>query len=152
MAEYDNPQKSFTFGVIAPGLNPYAVQQCDLADTDFDEVTHGQDNHDIKTAGKIKFGDVTINKLRPMVETDNWIWAWVQLIQNAQLGGGALPSIYKRNIRIVQYSADGVTITDAWDLQGAWPKKINGFKLDKTKSENVMEEITFAIDTQTKVL
>ncbi len=152
MAKYDNPQKGFTFGVISPGLNPYSVQEVDLPDIDFDENQHGEANHMIKTAGMIKFGDGSLNRLKPAVGGDNWIWIWVTSIQNAAVGGGSLPSIYKRNIRVVQYGPDGISIVEAWDWIGAWPKKINGLKLNKTKSENTMEEITFAMDMAIKVI
>lgn len=152
MAKYDNPQKGFTFGVIAPGLNPYSVQEVDLPDVDFDELQHGESNHMIKTAGMIKYGDGTLNKLLPAVGSDNWIWAWVTSIQDGVSGGGQIPSAYKRNIRVVQYAPDGINIVAAWDWIGAWPKKINGLKLSKTKSENVMQEITFAMDMAVKVI
>lgn len=147
MAEIDDPKKVFNFGVIAPGLNPYAVQECDLPDFDLDVVEHGQSNHMIGTAGLIKFGDVTLNKLRPISKADNWIWDWIQSIQDVDSGGGDLPQNYKRNIDIVQYSYDNITITDRWELKGCFPKKINGIKLSRVKSENAMEDVTLHVDT-----
>lgn len=147
MAEVDDPKKVFNFGVIAPGLNPYSVQECDLPDFDLDIVEHGESNHMVGTAGMIKFGDMTLTKLRPVSGGDNWIWDWIQSIQNVITGGGSLPQQYKRNFNVVQYSYDNITITDNWGCNGAIPKKLNGLKLSKTKSENSLEEITFHLDT-----
>jgi phage tail-like protein len=152
MAEIDDPKKSFNFGIIAAGLNPYTVQECNLPDFDLDIVEHGQDNHMIKTAGMIKFGDVTVNKLRPVTLEDNWIWDWIQGIQDAIFGGGQLPQDYKRDFDIVQYSYDNITITDRWEISGSFPKKINGLKLGRMKSENSLEEILLSVDTCYKTL
>lgn len=151
MAEIDDPKKVFNFGVIAPGLNPYSVQECDLPDMDMDVVEHGESNHLIKTAGLIKFGDLTLNKLRPISKADNWVWTWIQGIQNIITGGGQLPIFYKRNLNVVQYSYDDITITDNWSIRGCFVKKINGLKLSRVKSENSMENITLSVDTCYKI-
>jgi phage tail-like protein len=139
-----DPLKSHQFQIIAPGLNPIAVQNVDIPDFEFDVVEHGEPGGLIKTRGLPKYGDVKIEKIRPMVG-DNWIWNWIRSMQN-----GALAAVYKRQLDINQLAPDGITITDTWRIYGAWPSKVNGMSLDSTKSENSMETITLTIDRAVK--
>ena len=151
MAQIENPKKSFQFGIIAAGLNPYSVQEADIPDFEIEQVEHGDLDHDIKTAGRIKFSNFKLTKLRPIGTGDNWIWTWITNIRNSFTGGGQLASQYKRTIDIVQYAYDNITITDDWKMIGTWPTKVNGISLSRTKSENTMEEIEFSVDQVRKV-
>lgn len=149
MAQIENPQKSYMFSILAAGLNPYAVQEANIPDFEFDSVEHGDVDYDAKTAGRRKYGNIKLVKLVPLGIGDNWIWNWIQLIRNRN-GGGAVPSIYKRNIDIVQYHYDLVTITDMWAVKKCWPVKVNGRELSRTKSENTMDDIELSVDTYEK--
>lgn len=151
MAQIANPKKAFNFGIIAAGLNSYAVQQANIPDVEIDQVEHGDTNYKVKTAGLVTYGNVTLTKLRPIGIGDNWVWPWIQSIQNVYTGSGQLPSIYKRDIDIVQYSYDNVTVTDRWELEGAWPQKVNNMNLDRATSENSMESIELSVDRMQKV-
>lgn len=151
MAQIANPKKAFNFGIIAAGLNPYAAQDVNIPDYEIDVVTHGDTNHDIKTAGKMNFGNVTITKLRPMGLGDNWVWSWIQTIQNVYTGGGLLASQYKRDIDIVQYGYDNLTVTDRWEIDGAWPVRVNNMNLSRVSSENSMETVELSVDRSQKV-
>lgn len=151
MAQIANPKKAFNFGIIAAGLNPYSAQEVNVPDYELDVVEHGDTNHKIKTAGMMNFGNVTITKLRPMGQADNWIWTWIQLIQNVYTGGGALASVYKRDLDIVQYGYDNLTVTDRWEIEGAWPVRINNMALSRTTSENSMETVELSVDRSRKV-
>lgn len=150
MAQVTDPKKSFQFNIFAAGLNPYAAQNVDIPDYDIDVVEHGDTDHDIKTAGRIKYGNVKIEKLRPIGTSDSWVWDWIQSIRNVTTGGGLLASQYKRNISIVQLSYDNITITDEWRCKGAWPSKVNGLSLSRTKSENSMETVELSVDQVVK--
>ena len=144
--EIENPGKSFQFAVLAAGLLNYAVQDVTGLETEFDQVEHGGARSDIKTAGKQKFPNIKLEKLRPIGVGDNWIWDWLEQVK---LG---LPQGYKRNIDIVQYANDGITITDLWEVTGVWPVKLNGIELSRTKSENSMESIELSVDEWVKVI
>lgn len=150
MAQISDPKKSFQFTIFAAGLNPYAAQTVDIPDFDIDIVEHGDTDHDVKTAGRIKYGNAKIEKLRPMGTGDNWVWQWINQIRNQVTGGGALPSQYKRSLSIAQLGYDNITVVDEWRLLGAWPCKINGLSLARAKSENSMETIELAVDQAIK--
>lgn len=151
MAQIANPKKAFNFGLIVAGLNPYAVQQVNIPDVEIDVVEHGDTNHNIKTAGKVSYGNITLTKLRPMGIADNWVWTWIQSIQNVDTGGGLLPSQYKRDLDIVQYGYDNRTVTDRWEIDGAWPVRVNNMNLDRATSENSMESVELSVDKSVKV-
>lgn len=146
MAQIANPKKAFNFNIFAAGLNPYAAQKVSIPDFEIEVVEHGDTNHDIKTAGKIKYGAITVEKLRPIGQGDNWIWHWIQSIQNVLSGGGLLPLQYKRTIDIVQYSTDNQTVTDLWECQGVWPSKVNGMELSRMSSDNILEVVELQVD------
>ena len=150
MAQIEDPKKGFQFGIIAAGLNPYAVQEANVPDIELEQVEHGDLAHDIKTAGRAKYGNIELSKLRPLGIGDNWIWRWILDIRNTLTGGGQLASRYKRNLDIVQYAYDNRTITDLWECEGAWPCKVNGIELSRTKSDNVMEKIELSVDRYSK--
>lgn len=147
MAQITDPKKSFQFNVLAAGLNPYAVQRCNLPDLELEVIEHGDIVSDVKTAGKVKIGIITMEKLMPLNGNVNWIWNWIQGIQNQLLSTGQISGIYKRNLNVVQYAPDMVTITDDWQCQGVWPSKINGLDLTRAgTAENVLEVIEFQVD------
>lgn len=152
MAKINNPKKQFNFGIIAPGLNPYAVQTANIPDYEIEQVEHGDTNYTVKTPGRISFGNITLEKLRPLDFADNWIWDWVEMTQNAYNGVGGVPALIKRNITIVQYATDGITVTDQWLVEGAWPTRINNMALSRVTSENSMETIELSVDRVRKVI
>lgn len=152
MAQVTDPKKAFQFNIFAAGLNPYAAQDVNIPDFDIEVVEHGDTDHDVKTAGRIKYGNVTVTKLRPIGIGDSWVWAWIERIRNSTTGGGQLARQYKQNISIVQLSYDNITITDEWKCEGAWPTRVNGLALSRTKSENSMETVELAIDRARKTI
>lgn len=151
MAQIRNPKKAFNFGIIAAGLNPYLAQDVNIPDYEIDSVEHGDTNYNVKTAGKMNFGNVTITKLRAMGVADNWVWQWIQTIQNVYTGVGLLASQYKRDIDIVQYGYDNITVTDRWEIEGAWPVRVNNMNLSRVNSENSMETVELSVDRSRKV-
>lgn len=151
MAKINNPKKQFNFNVIAPGLNPYAVQVANIPDHEIEQVEHGDVNYTVKTPGRISFGNVILEKLRPLDYTDNWIWDWIDQTQNAFTGGGGIPDNIKRNITIVQLASDNITVTDQWEIEGAWPTRLNDMNLSRVTSDNSLEKIELSVDRVRKV-
>lgn len=150
MSQINNPKKAFNFGIYAPGLNPYTVQTANIPDFEVETVEHGDTNYRVKTAGMMVFGNITLEKLRPLNLGDNWVWNWIRDVQNVETGGGQIAEIYKRNIDIVQYSYDNVTVTDRWNCWGVFPVRINNMSLSRTQSENSMETIELSVDRVVK--
>ena len=146
MAQIPNPRKQFNFTIQTPGLNPFLAQKVTIPDFEIDVVEHGDTNFDVKTGGRHKFGMVAIDKISTALGPDNWIWEWQQEIQDVFIGGGLLPSIYKRTIEIFQFSNDGISTINRWVCFGCWPHKINGVELNRLGSENTTESIELCTD------
>jgi hypothetical protein len=146
MPQIANPRKVFNFSIFAPGLNPFLAQKVTLPDVEFDETTHGDTNYDVKTAGRLKVGRIMVEKISPATESDNWVYGWMNSIQNAALGGGALPSIYKRTITVDEYSTDGITVLDSHTYEGVFPIKKNGVELNRQSSDNTLQSLEFSVD------
>lgn len=146
MAKIDNPRKEFQFNVVIPGLNPFLCQKAKLPDLDYDIVEHGDTGHLIKTAGLVKLGKFSIDKIVPSDLIDGFIWNWARPIRDFRTGGGLLPSMYKRFVMVEQFGNDGLTVVQRWQLVGAWPSKINGIEFSRTSSENTVEAIEFEVD------
>ena len=150
MAKIQNPRKQFNFGIQIFGMNEFLCQEVDLPDFEIDVIPHGDTNYDVKTGGRAKVGTLNVKKIMSATAPDNFLWAWLTQVQNIQVGGGALPSLYKRNITVKEYSNDGVTILNIWQYFGVWPSKLNGLKLSRVGSENTIEDIEFQVDEPLK--
>ena len=148
MAQIENPRKQFNFSIAVPGLNPFLAQKVNTPDSDIEQVSHGDTNHDIKTGGRIKIGNLMIEKISPATQGDTWFWDWMKAVQNTRLGGGALPSLYKRTLEVVEFSTDGVTVLNRHTYEGCWPTKLNGVELSRLGSDNTLQSVEFSVDTQ----
>jgi tail tube protein gp19 len=142
----NNPAKQFQFRLALLGLNPFLAQVVTLPDVEFEEVLHGQDVGDIKTAGKKRISSLMVEKLISSDFLDIEIWAWVESIGNETFGGGQLPIIYKKSCLVEQLSADGITSIKRYQCEGVWPRKINGIELSRTGTSNTIERIEFSVD------
>lgn len=148
MAQIENPRKEFNFSIqIAPApINPFLAQKVDIPEISVDQTEHGDTNHDIKTGGRVKFGNVTISKIMTTSGADNYMFDWLYSVQDAIIGGGLTPTVYKRTVTITELAEDGTSILNTWILMGCWPTKINGMKLDRQSSDNTMETIELSVD------
>lgn len=146
MAKVDNPRKRFQFGISIPGLNPFLAQEVKIPDVEFDMVEHGDTGFLVKTAGLKKIGMLTINKIMPSDSTDKFMWDWMKQIFDTSVGGGDLPSNYKKHTMVEQYAPDGQTVIQRWEFAGTWPQKINGVEFSRHASENTVEVIELCVD------
>lgn len=146
MAKVSNPRKIFQFQIFMAGLNPFLAQEVKIPDIEIDQVNHGDTNYDVKTAGRVSVGNMTINKLCPSTPFDRGALEDMREIQNTFLGGGTIPDVYKKVVTVAQYANDGVTILMSWVYEGVWPTKLNGVEFSRTKSENTIESIEFSVD------
>lgn len=147
-AKVRNPRKAFQFSILIPGLNPFLAQEVTSPDVEFEVAEHGDTNFDVKTAGKKKLSNATISKISPADSLDEFIWQWKNSIQNTRTGGGALPSVYKRNVIIQQLGVDGITVLKIWELEGCWPVKVNGINFNRRSSDNTVESFELSVDEE----
>lgn len=151
-AQIKNPRKKFLWSINFPKhpLNPYLCQNVTLPDIDIEEVTHGDINRDVKTAGRVTIGDMTVEKLVTTSGSDTWVIDWVNACQDHVNGGGLVPSQYWETVIVNELAEDGVSILNSWLLQEVWPKKVTGINLDRTASENTIENMVFSVGTLQK--
>lgn len=146
MAKVDNPRKQFQFNIIIPGLNPFLCQDVKTPDAEFDSVEHGDTGFLVKTAGLKKISKLTISKISSAVFIDDFFKQWHRQIFQSDLGGGDIPSNYKRTIMVEEYSNDGVTVINREVYRGCWPQKINGKDFNRKGSDNTVESVDFEVD------
>lgn len=152
MAKVNNPRKSFQFSISFPKhpINSYLAQKVTLPDIEVEEVTHGDANRDVKTAGRVSVGDLTIEKLLTTSGSDTWAHDWLMSCQDILLGGGNIPTSYWETMVVNELAEDGVSVLDTWVLTEVWPKKITGLELDRTSSDNTVEKVDFSVGTVDK--
>jgi hypothetical protein len=148
-AQVKNPRKKFNFSISFPKhpLNPYLCQKVQLPDLEIEQVSHGDINRDVKTAGRVSVGNMTIEKLSVTSGSDTWILDWLYACQDHINGGGLTPSQYWEEMVINELAEDGVSIINSWVLTEVWPCKISGIELDRTSSDNTIESIEFSVGT-----
>lgn len=151
MGKISAPRKVFNFKIAILGFNEYEAQSVELPDVEIEATEHGDTNYDIKTAGRVKIGDLKIEKLSPLPVPDNHFHAWLVQCQSTLLGGGALPLTYKQIMTITEMDTTGLIPINTWTLEGVWPKKITGMKFDRMSSDNVIEKIEFSVDRIYKI-
>ena len=153
MAKFTNPRKKFNWSIqiVPEAINPFMFQKVGLPDIEIDQDTHGDTNHDIKTAGRVKYSNLTAEKLLPSNTSDTYMWSWIDSCQSSLIGGGLVPDQYKKTIEVTEMAEDGVTQINRWIALGVWPSKINGLELSRTESGNTIESIEFSVDKLTKL-
>lgn len=151
MAVISNPRKVFAFSIQFAGLNEFLAQEVVVPDMEIEPVEHGEFNRLVKTGGLYKVGMLTIDKISPADQLDNWVWSWFRQVQDGLAGRGGLPSNYYRAGSVVQFAPDQITPVAQWDFLEAWPTKINGLEFSRVKSENTVERIELSIGVCHKV-
>ena len=153
MAKFANPRKRFNFSItINPDpINPFMFQKVVLPDAEIEKVLHGDTNHDIKTPGRVTYGDIVCEKLMPADSPDNYMWSWFDSCQSSMIGGGAVPDAIKKTITIVEYAENGATIINQWIALGVWPCRLPGSDRDRNSSDNSIENVEFCIDKLNKI-
>lgn len=153
MAQIENPRKKYNFSVqIAPlPINPFLVQKVTIPEKNIEVVEHGDVNYSVKTGGRATYGNITLEKLMITDGADNYMWDWAASVSDSIIGGGLVPSQYKRVLVITELAEDGTSILNTWVCTGCWPSKINGQDLDRVSSENSMESIELCVDIVEKL-
>lgn len=147
MAQVKNPRKQFQWSIafVKHPINPYLFQKINIPEVSAEEVIHGDINRDVKTAGRVKVGSMTANKLETTSTSDTWLWDWLQSCQDMILGGGLTPAQYWEDVIVTELAEDGKSVLNTWTMSEVWPMKVNGKPLDRLSSENSIDEIEFSV-------
>jgi len=141
-----NPRSVFLWRIEIDGVDQFELQTIDIPEMGIEVVAHGGTNHDIKTGGKYTVGDVVIEKLKSLLNTSTWATDWLFQVQDPFLGGGLLPTVYKRDIVIKEMDTTGTVTLSKYLCEGCWPSKVKGAKLDRMSSDNIIETVTLTVD------
>jgi hypothetical protein len=143
-----SPRKLFNFTIYFPELpyEPFLVQKVNLPDSEVEIAEHSEGNHDIKTGGRVKVGNITLeNIMRSTAGTESMMfWDWKNLVADPFLNGGAEPALYYKTMVVKEYGTNGVTVINEWVCTEVFPIKINGLPLDRKSSENTVENVELA--------
>lgn len=146
-----NPRKKFNFSItIYAGaygqVQNFLVQKVTLPSIEVEQTIHGEANNEIKTPGRVKYGNLRIEKMLWTDQEDSLFYNWIDNCQSAILGGGGLPSSLWKTIVVKELSVDGITPVNVWQYDECWPCKIDGQDLDRVSSDNSMEIIEFSVN------
>ena len=176
MAKNANPRKNFNFSIqiVGESFDPFLAQKVDIPEREIEVVEHGETNHNIKTGGRVSFGNLIMEKIlttTPNLDAHTYFEDWMASVQDPVLGGGLVPRNktidqafgYKRDILIYEFAESGVQVTqqggapfqtvplNTWYLRGCWPSKRDAITLDRTASENTIERLEFSVDFIEKI-
>lgn len=140
MTKIANPLKNFFYRIIMNGFDQALVQSIEIGEFELSENLHGDGLRDIKTPGRLKIPDITMEKLVPIGAPDPVIWQW---FITATLG---LAAATKRDFQIVQLSGENGIPVRIWAVQGAWIKKYKPSKMGDMEDSNSIDTVTLAAD------
>lgn len=151
-AKVKNPRKNFMWSILFPKhpINTYLFQKCTLPDIEIEQVSHGDINRDVKTAGRVSVSNLVVEKLLTTSGSDTWIYDWLYSCQDMIIGGGLPPSQYWETAIVNELAEDGVSVLNTHVYEEVWPCKITGLDFDRMSSENTIESIEFSIGTADK--
>lgn len=134
----------FKFVVEIDGVKNAGFQKCSALESEAAIIEYNEGGTLIpnKSLGRLKFSDVTLSR---GATDDLDLFSWFDQASDGAANAGAVTSAVKRNLDIVQQARDGSTLR-RWRVFGALPMKFKAGDWDNDADENVIEEITLAID------
>jgi phage tail-like protein len=137
--------QNWQFAIEVNGFDVALFRKGQEPKTEFEEVAFAPAGSmfDQKVAGRMKFGDIALEKGVLADGSDEAARDWVRLQADVNLGVGALPEEYMRDIDIVRYDRSG-NETRRWRLHGAWVKSLEYDDLEGGSSDNTIEKISIA--------
>jgi phage tail-like protein len=137
--------QNWQFAIEVNGFDVALFKKGQEPKTEFEEVAFAPAGsmYDQKVAGRMKFGDITLEKGVLADGSDEAARDWVRIQADVNSGVGALPEEYMRDIDIVRYDRAG-NETRRWTLHGAWVKSLEYDDLEGGSSDNTIEKITLS--------
>jgi len=137
--------QNWQFAIEVNGFDVALFKKGQEPKTEFEEVTFAPAGslYDQKVAGRMKFGDLTLEKGVLANGSDEAARDWVRIQADVNLGVGALPSMYMRDVDIVRYDRAG-NETRRWTLHGVWVKSLEYDDLEGGSSDNTIEKISLS--------
>jgi len=147
MAAIKNPRKGFNFKIEIAGagfLNSFLFQDVELGEIEIEAVPHGDTNHDVNTAGRVKYGNTKLQKLLTTTPTDKanqFFFDWGVDCADGMTGGGLPPATTWKDIYIYELAEDNRMVLNTWVLYNCWPTRINGQSFKRMEGANSLESL-----------
>jgi hypothetical protein len=125
-----------------------ATQNFSLPNISVAPVTIPYGNTMIKLAGQVEYGGADSLECIDYIGADveGILYAWQQLVANAETGQIGWAYNYKVDAKVLEYSPDGECLS-TWILKGVWPSAIAyGGSLDKSSSDIKRVQVTISYD------
>lgn len=141
MAGAANPRKDFRYLLELDGADAFLIQEVDTPEVELPKVEHAAPGNipNVKTAGKMTVGDLVVKKLKPAERAETWAWDLM-----AQAATGLTPNFVKTGF-LKEMSNDMITVVQSNFLGDAWVTKIGSQSFKGQGSENLIEEVTWAV-------
>lgn len=147
-----DPRVTFNFSIEIEGLEVALAQSVNIPTLSVGKVEHNQAGvaHSTKTAGKLLFEDITLEKVMPADTADTWAWDWLRQVRDSVTGATQGATVYKKQITIIHYG-NGTDILDRWEIEGAFPIQVEYSRNDATQeAESIIETLTLSVDRYTR--
>ncbi len=127
------------------GFDVALFSKATIPPLEFEETTFASAGamFDHKTAGRVSFDDITLEKGQVQDGTDDEVFNWIKTQLDVSTQTGGVPADYMRDFDIVQRDRAGNEYR-RYRIKGAWIKKFEGGDLEGASSENVIEVLTMA--------
>lgn len=145
MPQVSDTRKVFNWRIDIGGIDQFEVQDLELPEIEIAEVLHGDTNYDVKTPGKVKVGEMVLNKVRPAPQSDTRFWDWLSRAQN-MYGGSTLAAGYQETLVVRELGPDGIITLNSYVCEGCWVKKVKQSKFDRMSSDNVIETAALSVN------
>jgi phage tail-like protein len=149
-----DPRATFNYGIEIDRIEQIWISSCNVPEMEIAEIVHhgAGSAHGTKTGGKLKFGDITIEKAMPADKSDAWAWTWFTTVRDPETGTGQPASVYKKNITILHYGT-GTNVIDKWECYGVWPSKVLYSKNDSSQEgERMIETVILKCDRYKRII
>ena len=142
-----NPRQSWQWQVLVNGFEAAVFQKATIPEPEIeiDEFNSGGSVRSEKFAGRIKFGDCTLEKGMLADSSDLEAWNWLTSAVNTLTGDQGDPASYKRDVEIRHVNRVGVPI-QTWLLKGSFCSKITWSDNEGESSEHVVETLTLTVE------
>ena len=145
MSQIGDTKKGFRFAIDLNGVQQMSVQKVNGLEAEIEAIAHGEDDHDVFTPGRIKFGKVALERVQSVFGTDTALWLWLQA---ARISGANA----KKTFTIRQLSSDGIVSIAIWQVVGAFPTKVSQGEMSRISSDNIMETVELSVDDIKRLL
>lgn len=141
MAGLADPRKDFRFMLELDGADSFLIQEITPPDVEAPIVEHAAPGNipNAKTPGKMKVGNLVVKKLKPANRPDTWAWDLM-----AAAIADLAPQFLKTGF-LKEMHPSMTAVLQTFFLGDVWVTKINNSGYKGMGSENIIEEVTFAV-------